>query len=502
MIKIDNILKPLVKNGNEISLELDLYFQKSDNVTDSSFKVIIFPAYGQNLTKIKETAEQAYNSEFYNNKTQSYKLKLSFADDLNIVAGEHYKILIQHICKVNNVTYESNYGIAKCINNIITTLSLIDGFKAIFNFTPNSNEFLKSMVFKLKKDGVIIEESEEIISNYLGLNPNNILIQEYQFQNYSLTNGKYDVEVAYTTINNYQETIKMDSSVYIEQEIISLTSEMKKELKLDYTFELDDAVIMIGELQVGDELYRQETSSGNPITLLYTVTTDNSAYFKDINICYKINDHNYILKRFDREDGDNKYYKYYKILIDDDLYFDDMFLYDNSRQLRIRFNPKVSSYKINIQEQKIDTIGNRYPIFFRNGNIAYREFTIGGLISYMTDDNKYFTKAHSQIISNAEMIRNRTASEEEDIINIFSINDKFYYEQVFRKEVFDWLTNGELKVFKSPAEGNIIVRLSGLSLSPNEGLGRMVCEFTCTATEMAEYNLKNLQKYNLLSNLS
>jgi hypothetical protein len=44
-----------------------------------------------------------------------------------------------------------------------------------------------------------------------------------------------------------------------------------------------------------------------------------------------------------------------------------MFLFDGERQLKIRFNPKVSSFKEYIPEIKIDTIGSKYPYFFRNG---------------------------------------------------------------------------------------------------------------------------------------
>jgi len=59
-----------------------------------------------------------------------------------------------------------------------------------------------------------------------------------------------------------------------------------------------------------------------------------------------------------------------------------MFLYDGKKQLKIRFNPKVSSFKNDLQEQKIDTIGSKHPFIFRNGNVCYKEFPISGLISF------------------------------------------------------------------------------------------------------------------------
>jgi hypothetical protein len=67
-----------------------------------------------------------------------------------------------------------------------------------------------------------------------------------------------------------------------------------------------------------------------------------------------------------------------------------MFLFDGERQLKIRFNPKVSSFKTTKQEQKIDTIGSRYPFIFRNSVVEYKEFPIAGLISYIMDENSLF----------------------------------------------------------------------------------------------------------------
>ena len=67
-----------------------------------------------------------------------------------------------------------------------------------------------------------------------------------------------------------------------------------------------------------------------------------------------------------------------------------MYLSDGERQLRVRFNPKVTSFKNTILESKMDTIGGQYPFFFRNGNVKYKEFPISGLISTLSDENGEF----------------------------------------------------------------------------------------------------------------
>jgi hypothetical protein len=75
----------------------------------------------------------------------------------------------------------------------------------------------------------------------------------------------------------------------------------------------------------------------------------------------------------------------------------------------------------------------------------------------------------------------------------------FQKEKEFKLEVLEWLNNGKPKLFKSPAEGNYIVRLMNVSLSPNDTLGRMLHTFNSTAYEIAENSYENLEKYGIIS---
>jgi hypothetical protein len=70
--------------------------------------------------------------------------------------------------------------------------------------------------------------------------------------------------------------------------------------------------------------------------------------------------------------------------------FEGIFLSDKERTLHVAFNPKVTSLKNTIQETKQDTLGGKYPYFFRNGNLKYKEFPISGLISYQMDEEATF----------------------------------------------------------------------------------------------------------------
>lgn len=176
--------------------------------------------------------------------------------------------------------------------------------------------------------------------------------------------------------------------------------------------------------------------------------------------------------------------------------FEDMFLSDGDRQLRVKYNPKVSSIKNTILESKLDTLGGKYPFFFRNGNVKYKEFPISGLISMLMDENEEFMTG-IQLIQNA---RSTTPaySEDYDELSTQLTGDNFRRERDFKFEVLEWLTNGKPKLFRSPGEGSYIVRLMNTSLTPNDTLSRMLHTFQSTAYEIADFTFENLRKYGML----
>lgn len=224
--------------------------------------------------------------------------------------------------------------------------------------------------------------------------------------------------------------------------------------------------------------------------------------------------------------------------------FEDAFLFDGERQLRIRFNPKISTFKNDLLEAKIDTIGSKHPFIFRNGNVMYKEMSIAGLISYHMDENNLFLhdgdmlleddkwKERTQTtfrydLTSAEDINTyaldyqlkyyskNIVSEITDMYNVHNaeytdIKNSNYRttnltsynitaERIFKLAVLEWLNNGKPKLFRSPTEGNYIVRLLNVSLQPNDTLGRMLHSFTSTAYEIADYTYKNLDAYGLVT---
>lgn len=177
--------------------------------------------------------------------------------------------------------------------------------------------------------------------------------------------------------------------------------------------------------------------------------------------------------------------------------FEDAFLFDGERQLNIRFNPQVSSFKKVILESKMDTLGGQFPFIFRNGNVAYKEFPISGLISMLSDPHELFMKGVQSVAHTAQREKTKAAGSSYELDTQLA-GDNFRREREFKMEVLEWLNNGEPKLFRSPGEGNYIVRLMNTSLSPNATLSRMLHTFSCTAYEIAECNFENLNKYGFV----
>ena len=74
-------------------------------------------------------------------------------------------------------------------------------------------------------------------------------------------------------------------------------------------------------------------------------------------------------------------------------------------------------------------------------------------------------------------------------------------ERFFKLNALDWLNDGNIKLFRSPSEGNYLMRLVIVSLSPYDTVGRILHPFNCTAYEVADYK-KSYLNSNFISLLS
>ena len=192
--------------------------------------------------------------------------------------------------------------------------------------------------------------------------------------------------------------------------------------------------------------------------------------------------------------------------------FEYSYLYDGEVQLKIKYNPKISSFKTDVLETKTDTIGGKYPFIFRNGSVYYREFPISGLLSHLMDDEGLFMNKEKELYLEEDLLTKKgrletsdqtfkyeysAYKEREKLTNLNENN--IIMERRFKLKAMEWLTNGKPKLFRSPTEGNFIIRVMNTSMTPNDTLGRMLHTFNSTAYEIAEFNFDNLVKFGFIT---
>lgn len=165
---------------------------------------------------------------------------------------------------------------------------------------------------------------------------------------------------------------------------------------------------------------------------------------------------------------------------------------ENNQQLKLQFNNTLDGLKATVNESIVNTLGGEYPLVARLGAAKYKTFNLGGLISFNMDENHLFLSEMDiyKFEEVAQLYKNYNTQ------NGISTYD-YTYEREFRDKVMEFLYNGQVKLLKSPTEGNILVYLSAISLSSNAQLSRLIYTFSSTATEVAKFNRDNLIKYKL-----
>lgn len=180
--------------------------------------------------------------------------------------------------------------------------------------------------------------------------------------------------------------------------------------------------------------------------------------------------------------------------------FEYAYLYRDGIQLRLAFNHKISSFKHTVLASKQDTLGSKYPYLARNGNAYYAEFPIAGTISILSDDNTFFNHKDEGYYYKDELI----IPESKEILDGSAfptdlVHENMFIERKFRDKVEEFLNDFTYKLYRSPTEGNIVVVLHNVSMTPQASLGRMIFDFSATAYEMSDTNLASLNEYGIIN---
>ena len=416
--------------------------------------------------------------------------------DLNLTVGQFYKVQLAFIDETNTVGYYSSTAVAKYTTKPLIELS---GLKPnatnnhIYNYTGiysqkagDATEKLYSSRFVLKNSsGEIIADSGNIIHHTYDDISNREAHENFSIPNELEANQSYYMTYTVTTNNG----LVVESPRYRIIKAGTVLPDMDVTLSANLNFEEGYVDLVLTNHSVSNNNIEKKVTG--MFYIVRAASNDGYAWremgnfslqaqvpslrlWKDhtieqgVKYIYAIQQYNNYGLRSDRIESN--------VVVAD---FEDAFLYDGKRQLKIKYNPKMSSFKRDVIEQKTDTIGSKYPFIFRNGNIDYHEFPISGLISYLGDENRQFLPLEELGI---------------EVPTTQLTSDNIMAERIFKMKALEWLTNGEPKLFKSPTEGNFIVRLLNVSLAPNDTLGRMLHTFSATAYEVMDTQYESLKK--------
>ncbi len=554
-LKLKTITTGLEKYVGDTS-KANITFNRSTNTYVAIFNI----AAAADINKINAAqfykAQVAFVKYNYNttsdttkSDTKTYYTYNSSTKIYSVFTGNAFATGTTYYERSDSVSPMSSVGIIKCTSPInLTIQNLTSGalnanpvsFTGMYKNT-DTTEKVYSYCFTMYDDNnQVFETSGDLIHNSSSdetkLNASSSKMEYTAVDTWSLTKsllkGKiYRIAYSVKTINDYhsetspysiKEASTVDANIPAklladvdnDNGCVNLKFIKPKEINEEIPFSGNFVITRYSEnLNTWNEIFRFNMMSQTPsdmgtiwtdytiehgVKYLYAIQAYNSNNLysnKELHVIRNPYNQNSYLEA---EDENNPYYIYAD--------FEDAFLTDGDRQLKIRYNPKVSSFKSTILESKVDTLGGRYPFIFRNGNVNYKEFPISGLLSYLGDEKELF--ANGIYPEEYSLVRTKTAAAGSQTpqaqLNIPDAgtkltSDNFYRERQFKMAVLEWLNNGQPKLFRSPGEGSYIVRLMNTSLTPNDQLGRMLHTFSATAYEIAEHNFENLKKYNLLS---
>lgn len=414
--------------------------------------------------------------------------------ELNLTVGQYYKVQLAFVDETRTVGYYSSTAVAKYTTKPALSIAGLNSNATnnhLYSYTGiysqvggDATEKMSSSRFVLKEaGGEVIVDSGDIIHHTYDDVSSRESHETFVIPNELESNKSYYLTFTVTTNNG----LVVESARYRIIKAGTVLPDMDVTLSANLNYEEGFVDLILTNNLIADNSTEKKVTG--MFYILRAASNDDWAWrdmgsftlqaqipsrrlWKDYSIeqgvkyRYAIQQYNVAGLRSDRIEAP-------EVTAD----FEDAFLYDGKRQLKIKYNPKVSSFKRDVVEQKTDTIGSKYPFIFRNGNIDYHEFPISGLISYLGDENHQFMKMNDLGI---------------EVPTTQLVSENITAERTFKMEVLKWLTNGEPKLFKSPSEGNFIVRLLNVSLSPNDTLGRMLHTFSATAYEVADASYESL----------
>lgn len=151
----------------------------------------------------------------------------------------------------------------------------------------------------------------------------------------------------------------------------------------------------------------------------------------------------------------------------------------------------INTMTIVTKDTLSETLGSKYPIMQRIGNIKYKTFTFGGVITYLNTDideeNQLREKTIDKIYGAEAPLEIKEILENEYGDNNkhnYSSSINYFVEKEYRDTLSNFLSNGKIKIIKSPSERLMICTFMNFSLVPKKELSRSIYDFTVNANEI------------------
>ena len=419
------------------------------------------------------------NGAVYDNSTGEEMTEVWNNTQINVLGMSEWSTIsiIKTLSPFDSYIQNFNTGV---VNNISTTVYTFVGITNLYNTNPK--ETIKSTRFvlfdfkgnQLEDSGAIIQPESQKLYNY------------HTFNKVLDPDTTYQVLFEVSTSSGYTQSQLYDFAVVLEDRDITYSIELNENYYGMSSEEISLTKTMV-RLVVKDAAYSDENLKPNTYLIRRASSKDNFETWIDLaELRCAIGTSELYATYNDIMVESGITYKYTvqprmlnnsRLVVSDSIevtpvYEHTWLLGQNNTYLSIGFNLNLSNFKTVIKEAKIETIGSQYPFFVRNGDIKYREFSLSGLICQNMDAT--------------------------NSLRIGEYENRHIQERMFRDSLHELLLDGRPKLFKSETEGLILVYLSNVSLTPNNVLGRMLYDFSMTATEIGRVDVDNLSEAEII----
>ena len=419
------------------------------------------------------------NGAVYDDSTGEEMTEVWNNTQVNVLGMSEWSTIsiIKTLAPFDSYIQNFNKGV---VNNINTTVYTFVGMTNLYNSNPK--ETIKSTRFvlfdfngnQLEDSGAIIQPESQKLYNY------------HTFNKVLDPDTTYQVLFEVSTSSGYTQSQLYDFAVVLEDRDITYSIELNENYYGMSSEEINLTKTMV-RLVVKDTSYSDENLKPNTYLIRRASSKDNFETWIDLaELRCAIETSELYATYNDIMVESGITYKYTvqpkmlntsRLVVSDSVeatpvYEHTWLLGQNNAHLSIGFNLNLNNFKTVIKEAKIETIGSQYPFFVRNGDIKYREFSLSGLICQNMDAT--------------------------NSLRIGEYENRHIQERMFRDSLHELLLDGRPKLFKSETEGLILVYLSNVSLTPNNVLGRMLYDFSMTATEIGRVDVDNLSEAEII----